>query len=93
MYFRLGYITTSMLDILGGGSDGLVDWSPRFPDLNIFDFLVWIHLKTLVHETPIATIEDLTAWIVVVSAEFTKRPDCLNEPNNPSLVDVGCATT
>ncbi|GFU87883.1 hypothetical protein TNCV_964391 [Trichonephila clavipes] len=37
---------------------GPAAWPPRFPDLNPLKF--WCHLKALVYEMPVATVEDLT---------------------------------
>ncbi|GFU81784.1 hypothetical protein TNCV_3086961 [Trichonephila clavipes] len=44
---------------------------PRFPELNPFDFFVWGHLKSLVCETSVVTLEDLVARIVVASGTST----------------------
>ncbi|GFT53477.1 hypothetical protein TNCV_3324621 [Trichonephila clavipes] len=54
---------------------------PRSPDPNPSDFF-WCHLKSLAYATPVATVEDLTARIVVASADI-----------DPSSVSVCCAMT
>ncbi|GFV54466.1 hypothetical protein TNCV_2865501 [Trichonephila clavipes] len=50
---------TSVLHIPLGGLDAL---NFAFPDLNPFVFF-WGHLKSLVYETPMSTVEDCTANI------------------------------
>ncbi|GFV65067.1 hypothetical protein TNCV_4670981 [Trichonephila clavipes] len=37
-----------------------------------------------------ATVDDLTAWIVVASAEIDSPPDYLKAFENPSSVGVSC---
>lgn len=41
------------------GRGGPVPWPARSPDLNPLDFYLWGHLKTLVYNSPIDTIEEL----------------------------------
>ncbi|GFX27255.1 uncharacterized protein TNCV_3340671 [Trichonephila clavipes] len=48
----------------------LVAWPPCSPDLNPFKFFFWCHPKSLVYETPVATVEDLTARIDVASDDI-----------------------
>ena len=42
-----------------GGIDrgGPIAWPARSPDLNPLNFYLWRHLKTLVYDTPVATVE------------------------------------
>ncbi|GFT42509.1 hypothetical protein TNCV_1787591 [Trichonephila clavipes] len=40
------------------GHGGPIAWSPRPLNLNPLGFFFWGHLKSLVHETPVATTED-----------------------------------
>ncbi|GFU69982.1 hypothetical protein TNCV_1879401 [Trichonephila clavipes] len=69
--FRLHCVTTSMVHIPGGG---LVFWPPRFPNLNLLNFFL-CHLKTLVYEMLISTVEDLMTRIIVASADIASPPD------------------
>ncbi|GFY00282.1 hypothetical protein TNCV_4710841 [Trichonephila clavipes] len=42
-----------------------IAWSPRSSDLNLVDFFFWGHLKSLVYEMPVATVEDNTTRSVL----------------------------
>ncbi|GFV61220.1 uncharacterized protein TNCV_500121 [Trichonephila clavipes] len=53
--FRLRCVATSMLHIPKGGP---VTWPPRSADFNTLDFFFWGHLKSLVYETLVTTVED-----------------------------------
>ncbi|GFW66502.1 hypothetical protein TNCV_3310211 [Trichonephila clavipes] len=55
-------------------------------DLNSSDFF-WGHLKSLVYETPVATVEDITVRIFIASQLTSQASE------NPSSVGVGCAMT
>ncbi|GFV01120.1 hypothetical protein TNCV_1010411 [Trichonephila clavipes] len=48
---------------------------PRSLDRNPLGFFFWYHLKLPVYETPVATVENLTAWIVVSSTDIANTPD------------------
>ncbi|GFV15355.1 hypothetical protein TNCV_4833821 [Trichonephila clavipes] len=70
-----------------------VDWARRTyclaPTLlrgQSLGFLLLRLLKSLVYETPVVTMANFTARIVVASADI-----CLNASKNPSFVGVGCA--
>ncbi|GFX83232.1 uncharacterized protein TNCV_4988261 [Trichonephila clavipes] len=54
------------------GRGGPIAWTPRFPNLNPLHFFFWGYLKSLVYETTVASMEDITARIVVASAEITR---------------------
>lgn len=41
------------------GRGGPQFWPPRSPDLNSLDYYLWGHLKTLVYNTPVPTLEEL----------------------------------
>jgi hypothetical protein len=43
------------------GRNGPVLWPARSPDINPCDFFLWGHLKQIVYETPVNTVEELTA--------------------------------
>lgn len=45
------------------GRGGPVAWPARSPDLNPLDFFLWGHLKTLVYDSPVDTIEELRARV------------------------------
>ncbi|GFV42256.1 hypothetical protein TNCV_3164871 [Trichonephila clavipes] len=67
-----------MLHIPEGGLDAadlLIGFPALQSDFNLLDFFFWGHLKSLVSETQVAGVEDLTAKIVVSSADFAS---CLN---------------
>ncbi|GFW81246.1 transposable element Tcb2 transposase [Trichonephila clavipes] len=46
-------------------------------NLNLLYFFFWDHLKSLVYETPVATVENLTAGIAVVSTDIASTQDLL----------------
>ena len=46
------------------GRGGPQAWSPRSPDLNMLDYFLWGHLKSLVYTTPVNTVEELRDRIV-----------------------------
>lgn len=41
------------------GRAGPVRWPPRSPDLNPLDYFLWGHLKNIVYEQQLNTVEDL----------------------------------
>ncbi|GFW96049.1 uncharacterized protein TNCV_957631 [Trichonephila clavipes] len=64
---------------------GPVARPPRSPNLNFLDFFFWDHLKSLVYETLVATVEDFILGIFVASIEITRTSDFL-EPVRQSFV-------
>jgi len=48
------------------GRRGPIAWPARFPDLNLLYFFLWGHLKTIVYDTPVATVEVLRNRIIAV---------------------------
>ncbi|GBL93627.1 hypothetical protein AVEN_25625-1 [Araneus ventricosus] len=56
------------------GRGGPVAWPPLSPELNPLDFFFWGHLKSLVYQTPVDTLEDLAARIAVASANIANTP-------------------
>lgn len=46
------------------GRGAPVAWPARSPDLNPLDFFLWGHLKTLVYDSPVDTIEELRIRII-----------------------------
>lgn len=47
------------------GRGGPTPWPPRSPDLNAMDYYFWGHLKQIVYATPVDSIDDLRAKIVI----------------------------
>ncbi|GFV76362.1 hypothetical protein TNCV_4076521 [Trichonephila clavipes] len=47
------------------------------------------NLKSIMYETSVATVEDLTSWILIASADVTSTPDLFD----PLSFDIGCAMT
>jgi hypothetical protein len=45
------------------GRNGPVLWPARAPELNPCDFFLWGHLKQIVYETPVNTVEELTVRV------------------------------
>ncbi|GFS57812.1 uncharacterized protein TNCV_2909131 [Trichonephila clavipes] len=73
---------------------GPVSWPPRFPNVNPLDFFFWSNLKSVEYETLVTSLEDLTARIVVASADITHTHTIyLNVSDNPSSVGVSFALT
>ncbi|GFS94236.1 uncharacterized protein TNCV_2013261 [Trichonephila clavipes] len=60
------------------GRGGTIAWPSCSPGLNPLNFFFWSHLKSLVHETLVATLEDLITWIVIASNDITSTPDLLD---------------
>ncbi|GFV67637.1 uncharacterized protein TNCV_4623171 [Trichonephila clavipes] len=58
---------------IGRGRRGV--WPSNSPDFNPLDFFFWGHLKSLAHETSVATVEDLKARIIVASANIANKPN------------------
>ncbi|GFX10406.1 uncharacterized protein TNCV_1868011 [Trichonephila clavipes] len=56
------------------GYVGPVTWRPRYLDLNPLDFFFG-HLKSLVCKTPVTTVDDSMARIVVTLADTISTPD------------------
>lgn len=52
------------------GRGGPVHWPPRSPDLTPLDFYLWGAMERLVYETPVDTVEDLVARIVMAGEEI-----------------------
>ncbi|GFX59897.1 uncharacterized protein TNCV_4984101 [Trichonephila clavipes] len=57
------------------GHGGPVAWPPRSPDLNSLDFFLWGYLKSLVYQTSVDTMENLTAGIAVTSTGIANSAD------------------
>ncbi|GFV61566.1 hypothetical protein TNCV_4543981 [Trichonephila clavipes] len=52
-----------------------VAFAPRSPDLSPLDFFFWVHLKSLAYETTMATVEDLTAGVIIALADIASPLD------------------
>ena len=54
------------------GRRGPTAWPARYSDLNPLDFYLWGHLKAIVYDTPVATVEALRNRIIVAREKHTK---------------------
>ncbi|KAJ4446812.1 hypothetical protein ANN_13510 [Periplaneta americana] len=52
------------------GRGGAIAWPARFPDLTLFDFFLWGCMKEKVHQTEIASREELVAKINTAAMEI-----------------------
>lgn len=59
------------------GRGGPIPWPARSPDLTPLDFYVWGHMKQLVYETPVSTVDELRQKIINAAEQmkmtFTQR--------------------
>lgn len=56
------------------GRNGPTKWPPRSPDLNPCDFFLWGHMKQLVYNEPINSVEQLTNKVNAVAEELRQNP-------------------
>lgn len=56
------------------GRGGPVRWPPRSPDLSSIDYFLWGHLKAIIYETPVDSIEDLVARLSIAAASVREMP-------------------
>ncbi len=56
------------------GRGGPVAWPARSPDLNLLDFFLWGHLKSLVYENAVNSEEDLVARIHAATEHIRATP-------------------
>ena len=56
------------------GRGGPVLWPPRSPDLTPLDFILWGAMEAHVYETPVETVEDLVARIVLAGEAVRGDP-------------------
>jgi hypothetical protein len=59
------------------GRNGPVLWPARSPDLNPCDFFLWGHLKQIVYETPVNTVEELTVRVNNAAESIRRNSDML----------------
>jgi hypothetical protein len=59
------------------GRNGPVLWPARSPDLNPCDFFLWGHLKQIVYETPVNTVEELTVRVNNAAQSIRRNSDML----------------
>ncbi|GFU52326.1 hypothetical protein TNCV_3958501 [Trichonephila clavipes] len=72
--------------------NGPVAWPSRSLDLNLFYFFFWGYLKSFVYESPMAAVEDFTAWrSSSLQLTLPTHRICLNVSDHHSLVSVCCA--
>ncbi|GBO15540.1 hypothetical protein AVEN_201844-1, partial [Araneus ventricosus] len=51
-----------------------VRWTPRSPDLSSIDYFLWVHLKVIVYETPVNSVEDLVVRLSSATASARESP-------------------
>ena len=56
------------------GRGGYVAWPARSPDLTPLDFFLWGHVKTIVYETPVDTVQELRERIVAAFERVQATP-------------------
>ena len=59
------------------GRRGPIAWPARYSDLNPLDFYLWGHLKTVVSDTPDATVEVLRNCIIAACEKMQNTPGIL----------------
>ncbi|GBM45807.1 hypothetical protein AVEN_55563-1, partial [Araneus ventricosus] len=57
--------TITRMPVLRG--DGPVRWPPRSPDLSTIDYFLRGHLKVIIYETPVDSIEDAVARVSIAA--------------------------
>lgn len=57
------------------GHSGHVHWPPSLSNHNTLDFFDSSPLKSFVYQTPVDTLEYVTAWIVIDLADISSTPD------------------
>ena len=55
------------------GRGGPVRWPARSPDLTPLDFYLWGHVKKIVYETKVDTVEELLARIILAFDEIREN--------------------
>ena len=53
---------------------GPIAWHPQSPDLTPLDFYQWGHMKSLVYQIPVDTVEDLLARVLGAAQEIQQTP-------------------
>jgi hypothetical protein len=56
------------------GRGGQAKWPAQLPDLNILDFWLWEHLKTLVYSAPISDLEVLQQRVKNACLDIRLKP-------------------
>lgn len=56
------------------GRGGPVAWPPRSPDLTPLDFFLWGAMEKMVYETPVPSVEDLVARVVMAGETVRQNP-------------------
>ena len=56
------------------GRRGPIAWPARSPDLNPLNFYLWGHLKTIVYDIPVATVEVLRNRIITACEKIRNSP-------------------
>ena len=53
------------------GRGGPITWPPRSPNLNVLDFFIWGHIKTLVEDRRVGTENEVREAIVATFNSIT----------------------
>jgi len=72
------------------GWGGTISWPPWLHDLTPLNLFLWAHIKTVMSETPIKTVEELNAWIMGVLQVVQTTPGCCTDYINQCCIDVTC---
>jgi len=54
------------------GTNGIIKWPPRSPDLTPLDYFLWGHLKTVVYANPPTNLIDLKQKIIAACNQLTE---------------------
>lgn len=72
------FIVRELLNIQFGGKwverGGLLSWPDRSPDLNPIHFYLWGNMKSLIHSSPVESIETLPQLINEASEVIRDQP-------------------
>ena len=49
------------------GRGDTIAWPARSPDLSPLDYYLWVHMKSLIYETPLASVEDILARVMIAA--------------------------
>jgi hypothetical protein len=64
------------------GRGGPAPWPPRSPDLNPVDYCVWGHVKRLVYNSAVVTVEELQHRIEGACQQVSNDPGVLERIRN-----------
>jgi hypothetical protein len=64
------------------GRGGPIAWPPCSPDLNLLDFYLWGHLKSVMYSTAVADVPTLRAHIAATCQTVRTTPGILSDCTN-----------